>query len=125
MNARSIAAAEPLREPIRVLTEQLRAGHPIEDALVVLKGACKGIIQAIGAAIVVLDISLLDARELIETSPAFNREWTTHLDARSRLLARIAPSIEAARHPAPPAVQQQSTAADPAEPSSEDDQHPV
>jgi hypothetical protein len=70
----------------------------IEDALWALKRATgEAMIAAIGGARQALGVSLVEARELIETSPAFNADHAIRWSFRAQLLARLRPAIEAAR----------------------------
>jgi hypothetical protein len=101
MNDQQAAMSEALREPMRVLLEQLRAGADIEVALVALREATNGFLMSIATAMKALNISLVDARYLIETSPAFTSEHAVDAEVRRELLDRIAPQIEAARQARP------------------------
>jgi hypothetical protein len=94
VSSESIARNPEIREQARRLREHLAAGRSIEEALAALRAADAGIIVAIGAAMLALDISLRDARELVETSPAFNDQAHLHADLRRELLERLAPQIE-------------------------------
>ena len=101
MNDQQAAMSEALREPMRVLLEQLRAGADIEVALVALREATNGFLMSIATVMKALNISLVDARYLIETSPAFTSEHAVDAEVRRELLDRIAPQIQAARQARP------------------------
>jgi hypothetical protein len=87
------------RDGAKLLRQQLATGRPIEEALTTLRAATVGSIIPIGAVMVPLRISLKDARELVETSPAFNDEARAHDPFRRQLLERLAPHIETASRP--------------------------
>jgi hypothetical protein len=108
VSSHRIADAPELQEPARLLRDQLAAGQSIDEALTTLRAHTKGFIHPIGGAMIALGLSLMDARELIETSPAFAAEqqpsgsqWAhdPRAERRRLFLERIAPQIEAARQP--------------------------
>ena len=79
-----------LEAATRVVREQLASGADIEDVLWVLKAATGGaMIQAIGGVWKALDLSLVDARMVVETSPAFNANAAMHSEYREELLALL------------------------------------
>jgi hypothetical protein len=74
----------------RIVREQLASGADIEDVLRVLKVATGGsMIQAIGGVWKALNLSLVDARMVVETSPAFDADAAMHSAYRETLLARL------------------------------------
>jgi hypothetical protein len=77
--------------------KRLADGDEIDEVLAYFKAEGLGILPAIRATMIAFELRLVEARELVESSPAFNSRPGTAVHWHQEVLQRLKPTVDALR----------------------------